>query len=160
MKKIILSFLAIALLTLSYSQDSTRDWKLFPGKTDTVLATDTVFGLVKANRTGTIKVEKDSRIDKVSEEMRGGATNKPVISGYRVQLISSSTKSTVDAERGKFMTNYRGTSSYIDYKAPNFRLRAGNFRTKLDAQKFQNEIKGTFPNTLVISDSIELPRLD
>jgi len=154
MKKIILSFLVITLLTAGLSQDSSNSWKLYPGKTDTV------YGIKQSFKHGTIKIEKDSRIDKVSDEMRGGASNKPLINGYRVQIISSSTKSKVDGERGRFMTSYRGTKTYIDYKAPNFRLRAGNFRSKLDAQKFQHEIKESFPNTLVISDSIDLPRLD
>lgn len=143
-----------------FSQDSTRDWKLYPGKTDTVLPTDTVFGIKQSFKHGTIKVQKDSRIDKVSESMRGGASNHPVINGYRVQIISSSTKSVVDGERAKFMSSNKGTKSYIDYKAPNFRLRVGNYRNKLEAQKFQQEIKETFPNTLVISDSIDFPRLE
>lgn len=160
MKKIILSFLVITLLTTGFSQDTTGNWKLYPGKTDTVLPTDTVYGIKQAFKQGKIKVVKDSRIDKVSDVMRGGASNHPVITGYRVQIISSSTKSTVDSERGKFMSSYRGTKTYIDYKAPNFRLRVGNFRNKLEAQKFQNEIKKAFPFTLVISDSIDLPRLD
>jgi hypothetical protein len=160
MKIIILSFLVITLLTAGFSQDSSGNWKLYPGKTDSVLPTDTVYGIKQAYKHGTIKVEKDDRIDKVSDLMRGGASNHPVINGYRVQIISSSTKSMVDGERGKFMSSYRETNSYIDYKAPNFRLRVGNFRNKLEAQKFQHEIMEAFPNTLVISDSIDFPRLD
>ena len=160
MKKTFLSFLVIALLTSGFSQDSSQNWKLYPGKTDTVLPTDTVFGLVKSFKPGTIKVDKDERINKVSEKMRGGETGQPIISGYRIQITSKSTKSIVDSERGRFMNNYPGIKTYMDYKAPNFRFSVGNFRTKLDAQKFQHQIMKDFPNTLIISDSIELPRLD
>lgn len=148
------------MISVGFSQDSSNNWKLYPSKKDTVLLTDTVYGIKQAYKQGTIKVEKDSRIDEVSEFMRGGASNYPVINGYRVQIISSSTKSMVDVERGNFMITYRGIRSYIDYKAPNFRLRVGNFRNKLEAQKFQHEIMKDFPNTLVILDSIDLPRLD
>ncbi|MEN8927741.1 MAG: SPOR domain-containing protein [Flavobacteriales bacterium] len=160
MKKLILSFLVFAFVTAGFAQDSTKNWKLYPGKADTMLPTDTVYGIKKAYKQGTITTDKDARIDKLSDELRGGATNRPVIQGYRLQILSSSTKSTVDGERARFMTNYRGTKSYIDYKAPNFRLRVGNFRNKLEAQKFQHEILMNFPNTLVISEMIELPRLD
>ena len=58
------------------------------------------------------------------------------------------------------MSSNSRTRTYIDYKAPNFRLRVGNFRNKLEAQKLQHEIMKDFPNTLVISDSIDFPRLD
>lgn len=160
MKKTILSFLVIALLTTGFSQDSTKNWKLYPVKMDTILPTDTVFGLVKSFKPGTIKVNKDERIDKVSEKMRGGETGQPIINGYRIQITSKSTKSIVDSERGRFMNNYLGTRHYMDYEVPNFKLRVGNFRTKLDAQKFQHEIKKDFPNTLIIPHAIELPRLD
>lgn len=160
MKKIILSFLIISILSAGFSQDSSKNWKLFPGSSDTVLPTDTVFGLVKSLKPGTVIIVKDQRIDKVSDFLRGGTTNHPVISGYRVQIISSSNKSTVDSEKGRFMTLYPGTKSYTDYSVPNFRLRAGNFRNKLEAQKFQHEIKKDFPNTFVVFCSIELPRLD
>lgn len=148
------------MVSLSLSQDTTQNWKLYPSNTDTVLATDTVYRIVKSNTPGRIKVVKDNRIDKVSQDIAGGKTNKPIIKGYRIQITSSSTKSLVDGERGRFMSTNSGVKTYVDYKAPNFRLRVGNFRTKLDAQKFQNEIKDQFPNTLVISDDIELPRLE
>lgn len=159
MKKIILSFLVITLLASGFSQDSTKDWKLYPGKSDTVLPTDTVYGIKHSYKHGKVNIEKDERIEKVSDALRGGLTNKPIINGYRVQIISSSNKGSVDSERGRFMSNYRGTKSYIDYKAPNFKLIVGNFRTKLDAQKFQHEIGDSFQNTLVIPAKIEYPRL-
>lgn len=154
----------ISLMIFSFcgiAQDTTSsEWKLYPSGADTILPTDTVRGVVKSNKKGKVNVKKDERIDKVSEEMSGGITKKPKIRGFRIQVISSSTKSTVDGERGKFMSLYGNHRTYIDYKPPNFKLHVGNFRTKLNAEKFQNEILNAFPNTLIISDWIELPNLD
>lgn len=156
---ILVSFLALSVVGISQDTTSNSDWKLYP-VSDSLKKTDTVYALKKAPTPGKVKVNKDKRIDKVSTDLAGGTTNKPVIKGYRLQVLSSSTKATIDAERGKFMAKYPKYKTYIDYKAPNFRLRVGNFRTRLDAERFQNEIKKIFPNTLIITDMIELPLIE
>ncbi len=162
MKNIVLIILVSAFSILGFSQDSTSnsEWKVYPANTDSVKTTDTVFGLKKSTKPGKVSVKKDKRIDKVSDDLAGGTTKKPIIKGYRVQVISSSTKGNVDSERARCMAAHRSHKTYIDYKAPNFRLRVGNFRTRLEAEKFQNEIKELFPNTLIISDMIELPIIE
>ena len=73
----------IFLLTMSFSifgmSQDTTNWKLYPSNTDTILPTDTVYGFKKSTKVGVVKVEKDKRIDGVSEEMKGGTTGKPKI---------------------------------------------------------------------------------
>jgi hypothetical protein len=159
MKDISLTVIMVMFFSIfGISQDSSANsqWKLYPSSTDSVSVTDTIFGLKKSVKPGIVTVKKDQRIDKVSNDLAGGNSKKPLIKGYRVQVISSSTKANVDVERA----NYMAYKTYIDYKAPNFRLRVGNFRTRLDAERFQNEIKVISPNTLIISDMIELPLIE
>ena len=162
MKHLILIASTLVLFSIAgLAQDTTNGkWKLYPSGADTILPKDTIKGVVKGEKKGKVNVKKDERIDKVSEEMSGGDANKPKIRGYRIQVVSSSTKSESDGARGRFVKLYPKHKTYINYKPPNYRLRVGNFRTKLDAEKFQNEIKELFPNTLIISDWIELPNLD
>lgn len=147
--------------TGNLAQDTTNgQWKLYPSDSVSVVPTDTVRGVVKSEKKGKVTIKKDERIDKVSEELSGGESKKPMIRGYRIQVVSSSTKSDVDGARGRFVKKYPKHKTYMNYKPPNYRLRVGNFRTKLDAEKFQNQILKDFPNTLIISDWIELPNLD
>lgn len=155
---ITITFLIISLF--GFSQDSTRNWKLYPSDTDSVKVNDTLFGIKTAESEGKINVTKDKRIDAVSKQLAGGENRiKPIIHGYRIQIIASSDKSIVDKERGKFIASFRRTKSYINFKEPNYKLKIGNFRTKLDAQKFQNTMKEVFPSTLILSDNIEFPKL-
>ncbi len=166
MKKLSVLLLSTFLIVGSVlAQDSTQNgsWKLFPTKNDSVkstVSTDTIYKLEKSETPGKVKVMKDSRIDKVSVAIAGGESKKPKTNGYRVQVISSSTKSVVDGERAKLIAANRKHKTYIDYKAPNFRLRVGNFRTRLEAEKFQYEIKEDYPDTFVVFDLIDLPELD
>lgn len=158
--KFILATLFLVISAFGFSQDSTQNWKLYPSNTDSVSVNDTLFGIKTAESEGKINVTKDKRIDDVSKKLAGGENKiKPIIHGYRIQIIASSDKSIVDNERGKFIASFRGTKSYIDYGVPNYKLKIGNFRTKLDAQKFQNIMKEVFPSTLILSENIEFPKL-
>jgi len=158
--RLIIVFIFSFISVLGFSQDTTKTWKLYPENTDSVRIGDTVYGIKQVADKGKISISKDNRIDEVSLKMAGGENRvTPIIHGYRIQIISSSNKSVVDGAKGNFIENYRGTASKIIYESPNFKLRVGDFRTKLDAQKFQNTIKKTFPSTLIISDLISFPKL-
>ncbi len=164
-KRISILFTTILFLGVVFGQDSTNNstWKLYPTKNDSAkvgVVTDTIYKLNKSEKLGLVKVTKDGRIDQVSKDLAGGKSQKPKVKGYRIQVISSSTKSVVDTERAKLMAANRQHKTYIDYKAPNFRLRVGNFRTRLEAEKMQNEMKENYPNTLVVADLIDFPELD
>jgi len=48
----------------------------------------------------------------------------------------------------------------INYLAPNFRVRVGNFRSQLEADRFLRQIKGDFPNSYVVDEeNMGLPAL-
>jgi len=47
----------------------------------------------------------------------------------------------------------------MDYSAPNYRVRVGNFRTELEAEALKQELIGIFPTALVVADKIQLPEL-
>lgn len=167
MKKIF----AISLLLFIYvngSSQTSNDWKLFPSKdtvkndstVTTATVVDTIFEITPTDKPGKVTVSKDGRIDAVSTELatpNDGVSVK--IRGYRVQIIASSKKATIDAERATFLALHPDMSTYIDYVQPNYKLKVGDFKTKLEAQKLQYDLRLSFPSALVINDLIELPKV-
>ena len=117
--------------------------------------------LIPTESKGEVTINKDERIDALVKEL---GTTKPgkaniQIDGYRLQIIASSNKDLVVGERAKFVASYPSVRPYMKYDQPNFRLRVGDFRTKLEAQKLQNELKNAFPYAIVVKDQIELPKI-
>ena len=49
---------------------------------------------------------------------------------------------------------------YTNYNTPNFFLKVGDFRTRLEAEKIKSEIEAEFPTSFVVREKINLPRLD
>ncbi len=80
--------------------------------------------------------------------------------GYRVQIFYGSDRREVFAEQARFKAAYPKLNTYITYKEPNYYLRAGDFRTRLEAQSLMNELRSTFPTLFVFREKINAPSLD
>ena len=86
------------------------------------------------------------------------------IPGYRVQIASfSGTNSKTSAFnlREQFMTDYPTVGAYIVFDEPNFKVKVGDFRTRLEAYAFLQQIKEVYKGYLV-KDNIypEPPLMD
>jgi len=105
---------------------------------------------------GTVKIHQDAKIAELMNKLKD--TPAP-LNGYRVQL-SFGKKDEVNQLRISFLQKYPEQSAYISYLQPNFRLRAGDFRTRMEAEQFKNKIIMGYPNCYIVQDVIELPKLD
>lgn len=79
-------------------------------------------------------------------------------SGYRIQIMAftgTNSRNTAEAERSRFSTLYPSIHAYISYSEPYFRLRVGNFRTRLEAYKKLTEVQLNYPGAYIISDKID-----
>ncbi|MFA5244564.1 MAG: SPOR domain-containing protein [Pedobacter sp.] len=99
----------------------------------------------------------DSLIAKRLELNQSTVSGKSItVSGFRVQIFSGLDRQQVYAEQNKFKTRFPGSGTYITYIQPNYRLRVGNFRTRLEAEKFMNELKKYYSSMFIFSEQIIL----
>jgi hypothetical protein len=120
-----------------------------------------VFGNAMA-QTGGITITKDSRLDGLVG--REGAIIPPAINpqidGYRIQLFFDSERDAINDARARFIAKYPRIDTYTTYMAPNFFLRIGDFRTRGEAEKVKEEINDLFPTSFIVTEKINLPRLE
>ncbi|MBL7897117.1 MAG: SPOR domain-containing protein [Crocinitomicaceae bacterium] len=110
---------------------------------------------------GHCEVVKDARIDNIAAFVRAGEESVEGVKmdGYRVLIFFDMSKTTAEQQKAYFMTMYTEHKAYIDYMAPNYRVRVGNFRTQLEAEKLKQELLSLFPTAIVVPDKIQLPVL-
>lgn len=111
---------------------------------------------------GNIEIIKDSRINALVEkqsEVIPPAIN-PQIDGFRIQLFFDSDKGQINSAKAKFMSHFKTIDTYVTYNAPNFFLKVGDFRTRLEAEKIKAEIEAEFPTSFIVTEKINLPRLE
>ena len=82
----------------------------------------------------------------------------PALEGYRVQLFFGN-KTMCEEKREEFLRAFPDERAYISYLAPNFRLRVGDFRNRLECERFKQSIQDKYPGCYIVKDFIELPRL-
>lgn len=78
-------------------------------------------------------------------------------SGYRIQLISFSgpgAKESATKCQTDFLKLHNETASYTKWDYPNWVVRIGDFRTKLEALEFHLRIREFFPASYIVADEI------
>jgi len=83
--------------------------------------------------------------------------------GYRVQIFTASgnrSKLLTERQKAEFNAAFPGIRSYITYDEPYYKLRVGDFRTRLDAEGFMRSISSKYIYAMVVPDRINLPKLD
>lgn len=125
---------------------------------------------VSAQKRGEVVIVKDPLIDSLIEKRIAlskkatpatGHRNGAIVSqmGFRVQVFYGSDRRQTFNEQARFKSAYPKLNTYITYKEPNYYLRVGDFRTRLEAQRLMNELRSTFPTLFIFREKINAPRL-
>jgi hypothetical protein len=111
---------------------------------------------------GKVEIVKDSRIDALvrSEGAIVPPATSPQITGYRVQLFFDTNKSAVDDARSRFVAMFPKVDTYVQFTAPHYFLKVGDFRTQMEAERVKAEAEASFPASFVVKEKINLPRID
>ncbi|MCY1520803.1 hypothetical protein D9M68_555950 [compost metagenome] len=80
--------------------------------------------------------------------------------GYRVQVFYGPDRRETFNEQARFKGLYPRVNTYITYKEPNYYLRVGDFRTRLEAQNFLAGLRPSFPTLFIFREKINAPALE
>lgn len=109
--------------------------------------------------TGKISLIQDHKIDElVAKHIE--INSKTPIKGYRVKIHFGADKNKAKEVKAKFVSKFPDVGAYEKYDQPNFTIRVGDFRTKLEAYRLLKEVQLEFPSAFIIQDEIEPPELD
>ena len=107
-------------------------------------------------QTGRVRVTGDVAVAQMVEKHIELNSKTKTIPGYRVQIASfsgTSSKSNAFNLRDRFMIDHPTVQAYIIYDEPNFKVKVGDFRSRLEAYAFLQEIKETYKG-YIIKDNI------
>ena len=81
------------------------------------------------------------------------------MTGYRVQIYFGGVRQKAAEVKQDFSSKHSDVLSYLTYSAPNFKVRVGDFSTRLEAQGFLKSIEGQYPTSFIVQDEVRLPSL-
>lgn len=128
-----------------------------------ILTLLTVFNADITAQVGRVRVFKDSRINKIVDKQREICSSDNTIDGFRVQIFMDSGNDALDeaeAVMKDFSDNFPLVQAYLVFGQPYYRVRVGDFRTRLEAEKLHLILKEKYPKAFVTADKIQLPEVD
>lgn len=120
--------------------------------------------IIYAQTENSVVVYKDPRIDillKKQAEANDISTRSTVkrrtAKGFRLMVASTNNRAEAIAARTKILTNYPELKAYMWYQAPYYKVKAGNFTSRNDAQAYQKRMASVFPgNIFIMNDIVEV----
>ncbi len=83
------------------------------------------------------------------------------IQGYRIRVFyDNSPQARVRSESiaAYLRAQYPETGVYRSFESPNYKVTIGDFRTREEALRIYNALKGTYPTAYIIKENINFPR--
>lgn len=110
----------------------------------------------------TVIIHKDPRIDLLVNKQaaineatsrEGRRTDK----GFRLMIISTTSRDEAIAAKTKIYTYFPDLKAYLWYQSPYFRVKAGNFKDRKEAEAYQKRMNTYFPRgVFIMKDIIEV----
>ena len=109
---------------------------------------------------GTVEIILDNpQIDTLMAAYKDKAGKEDFIQGFRVQIVAAGNRADINKVKSQFYSLFPDVKTFVIYQTPNFKLRVGNYRTKLEAYKAWLEFEKEFPGAFITPDEIKLKEL-
>ncbi len=108
-----------------------------------------------------VKISRDARVDALLNKHIKYNQTAPV-SGYRINIYSQSgnnSHSAAVAAQAQFAELFPEMKSYLSFEEPYFKVKVGNFRTRLEATATLTKLQTNYPQAYVVRDNLDLQDL-
>ncbi|GAA4344102.1 SPOR domain-containing protein [Flaviaesturariibacter amylovorans] len=120
----------------------------------------TLFTVATASAQSVV-VHKDPRVDLLAK--RQSAINVAVrkasartAPGFRLLVINTNQREEAIAAKSKILTLYPELKAYLVYQSPYYKLKAGNFKTRAEAETYRKALNPQFAKgVFIISETVE-----
>jgi len=104
--------------------------------------------------TGKLIVKADPRIEKILNRRVDFYNLDSSYQGYRLQILSITDRKEAMLEMENFQLKYPEVPIYLKYDSPNFKLRIGDFSSKIEAHYWFMKLQEDYPHLFVVPDKV------
>ncbi len=111
---------------------------------------------------GEVQIIQDIRIDTLLAKHKTLNEYNPDIEGWRIEIFfesgNNSKRLAIEAQSG-FISKHTEVPTHLIFQEPYYKVRVGDYRSRLEAEEFLKEISGSYPNAFVVKGEIDFPKL-
>lgn len=76
--------------------------------------------------------------------------------GYRIQISSNNDRTEIYNLRTDVYAKFSDIKNYVQYDQPYYRLKIGDFKTRLEARGYLELVIQEFPSAFIVADAIKI----
>lgn len=116
----------------------------------------------KNDSVGVVNILQDERIDQLLATDSIINSQKQSFTGYRIQIFfgGSTDREKAFKIKEEFLELFPEERAYVVYTAPDFRVRVGNFRTKLESIELYKACSEFYPNCYPVKTEIMFSEME
>lgn len=106
---------------------------------------------------GEVTINVDERVNQYLAKRKQQRLADSTQKGYRIQLLFADKRADAQQAKQKFLSMYPDCSADLFFDSPYFKVRVGDFKTKLEAQPMLFHLRDHFSTLFLIEDTINPP---
>lgn len=110
----------------------------------------------KSQAQSSVKIVEESCINAIMDLFIQKNQSIENLPGYRIQIYNGNSRDKMNEIQQKFKRTYPEIETYLVYQAPNFKLRAGDFIERIEANKFLVTIRKDYPSAFLVTEEVKI----
>lgn len=103
-----------------------------------------------------LSVKQDAEVTELLNEYKAYNAKRDTRDGYRIQITYTDIREDVYKSKGSMYKQFPELASYVEYEQPYFKLRIGDFRTRLEAANYLQQVIVLYPGAFIVKDKIKI----
>ena len=101
-------------------------------------------------------LKEDVKIAKLANRYDEFNRKKEFTDGYRIQITYTDVRSDAYKSKGQMYKDFPDLKSYVEYEEPSYKLRIGDFKTRLEATFYMQQVTPLYPGAFIVKDKIRI----
>jgi hypothetical protein len=101
-------------------------------------------------------VKEDLNIADLANRYDDYNRKKEFTDGYRIQIMYTDIRTDAYKNKGQMYKDFPDLKSYVEYEEPYYKLRVGDFKTRLEATYFLQQVTTLYAGAFIVKDKIRI----
>ena len=101
-------------------------------------------------------VKQDAAISGLLYQYKEYNRKREFAEGFRIQITYTDVRDEVYKSKGAMYKEFPDLSSYVEYEQPYYKLRLGDFKSRLEATYFLQQVVTLYPAAFIVRDKIKI----
>lgn len=103
-----------------------------------------------------VTIRQDSAITDLLKNYKTYNSRREVTDGYRIQIMYTHVRDEAYKVKASMYREFPELASYVEYEQPYYKLRLGDFKSRLEAYYYLHRITPLYTGAFIVRDKIKI----